>query len=65
MKNETYVYLNAACTRAMIRATGMQAENMRRMVQERGSPVYLEQDFLNVINEEGIGYNDVQSLLNG
>lgn len=63
MSNERgYTYLNAACTRAMIRATGMQARNMQCMVKQQ-LPMYLEEDFLKVIDEEGIGYNDVQSIL--
>lgn len=48
--------LNAAVARAQIRAMGMQAENESR--QNRGeSPAYVEEDFVRVIDDEGIGFN--------
>lgn len=55
-------YLNAACTRASIRAMGMQARNMQCVVK-RQPPMYLEEEFLAVILQEGLGHNDVQSVL--
>jgi hypothetical protein len=61
---ETAADLNARIARATIRAMGMQAENMNRI--HRGeSMAYIEDDFVNVINEEGIGYNQVIHCLQG
>lgn len=55
-------YVNAACTRATLRAMGMQARNMKSAIEGKG-PMYVEGDFLEVIVNEGIGFNDVQSVL--
>lgn len=55
-------YVNAACTRATLRAMGMQARNMKSAIEGKG-PMYVEGDFLEVIEVEGIGFNDVQSVL--
>lgn len=55
-------YLNAACTRAMLRAMGMVARN-KKCTMNCQHPMYLEEDFLGVIDSEGIGNNDVQSVL--
>ena len=55
--------INARCAAAMIRAMGMQAENQNR--SHRGENVaYWEDDFNRVIEEEGVGHNDVMSVLN-
>jgi hypothetical protein len=50
----------AGCTRASIRTMAMQSKNMECMVKHK-QMIYSEQDFLNVITEEGIEYNDVIS----
>ena len=50
--------LNARCATAMIRAMGMQAENMQR--EHRGeSMAFTYEDFEKVINEEGTHWNSV------
>lgn len=51
-------YLNAACARASVRIAGMQSRNMDCMIRHMPL-VYKEKDFLKVIEEEGIGENDV------
>lgn len=48
----------AASTRASLRMAGMQSKNMDCMIRQK--PVqYKEQDFLKVIEEESIGYNEI------
>lgn len=54
--------INAAVARASVRIAGMQSANMNQLVQQK-KPVYKESDFLNVITEESLGYNDVMSML--
>lgn len=56
------VAVTAACARATLRAAGMQAMNMECMIKHKPL-VYLEADFERVITEEGIGYNDIHSLI--
>lgn len=51
-------HLNASVARAMIKALGMQAENMRRAAMG-DSIAYKEIDFLNLIEEEGISPDGV------
>ena len=46
----------AGLVRAQIRAMGMQAENMQRE-QNGESMAYTEKDFVYLIEEEGIDYN--------
>jgi len=59
---ENPAILNARVARALIRAMGYQAENLQR--QHRGeSMAYMETDFSDLIELEGIGHNDVISLL--
>jgi hypothetical protein len=54
--------INASCATAMIRAMGMQAENQQR--ERQGLALaYDEEAFIRVINEEGIGWNDVHKVL--
>ena len=53
-------FINAATTRAVVRSLGMVAENEIRRCREE-HPVYGESDFLRVIEEEGIGHNNVVS----
>lgn len=56
------VYVFARCVRALIKIEGMKAEN--KMVEIRQeSPAYYEDDFLRVIDQEGIHENDVISGL--
>jgi len=56
--------LNANVARALIRAMGYQAENLQR--QHRGeSMAYMEKDFSDLIELEGIGYNDVIGFVRG
>lgn len=57
-------YLNAAVARASIRAMGMQARNAQCEISNQ-RPMYMEEEFMAVILQEGIGYNDVQSVLYG
>ena len=52
----------AGCTRASIRTMAMQSRNMECMIKHKPM-AYTEEDFLKVIEEEGIGYNDVISKL--
>lgn len=60
-RNQTI--LNASITRALITAMGMQAENFQRQ-QQGYSMAYDEDAFLNIIDSEGIGYNNIITLLN-
>jgi hypothetical protein len=57
-------FLNAAVARALIRALGMQAENMQR--HYRGEAMaFVQGDFDNLTLEEGIEHNAIIGLLNG
>jgi len=56
------VQIQAACVRASIRTMAMQSKNMECMIKHK-SMIYSEQDFLNVIEEEGIDHNTVISHL--
>jgi hypothetical protein len=58
MTQERLVDIEARCTRARIRAMGMAAENAQRLITGN-SPAYTEQAFLDLIDEEGIGYNRI------
>ncbi len=60
--SKSCAYLNAACTRATLRAMGMQARNMKCMLRQQ-PPMYMEEDFMRVIASEGIDVNDVTSVL--
>jgi hypothetical protein len=54
----------ARAARALVRTSAMDAENLHRV--NRGYAVaYTEEAFLQVIEEEGIGENQVISILNG
>ncbi|MFA5344774.1 MAG: hypothetical protein WC315_00665 [Candidatus Omnitrophota bacterium] len=62
--DEQVATLNASVARALIRAMGMQAENQDRLA--RGLAIaYTEQAFVDVINDEGLGYNSVRISLYG
>jgi len=58
MNEQKIIEVNARCTRAIIRAIGMLAENQRKTHQGY-SVSYFEKDFLNLIDNEGIGHNQV------
>mgnify|MGYP003530050156 FL=1 len=60
--SKSCAYLNAACTRATLIAMGMQARNMQCILRQQ-PPMYMEEDFMRVFDSEGIGFNDVQSVL--
>lgn len=53
------VMLEAELLCARIEMEGMIAENQQRS-HSGFSPAYVEDDFLNIIKEHGIGYNDVK-----
>ena len=53
------VMLEAELLCARIEMEGMIAENQQRS-HSGFSPAYAEDDFLNIIKEHGIGYNDVK-----
>ncbi len=62
--DERVATVSADIARALIRAMGMQAENQDR--EHRGaSPAYTEKAFVDIIDEEGIGYNSVRINLYG
>lgn len=50
--------IQASVARALIKCEGMRARNLFR-VQCGGQLLYVEEDFLRIIDEEGIGENDV------
>lgn len=54
--------LNAALMRAHIRAMGMCADNISRIMRGK-EMAYNEEAFLNVITEEGIGYDAVMTWI--
>ena len=55
---QTAADVNARVARALIRAMGMQAENLHRHHRDE-TVAYTEQDFVDLIDEEGIGHNPV------
>lgn len=61
---ENPAILNARVARALIRAMGYQAENLQRQHRDE-SMAYMEKDFSDLIELEGISHNDVISLLSG
>jgi hypothetical protein len=52
----------SACTTAMIRAMGMQAENQQR-IHQGNALAYDEKAFENVIIEEGVHWNAIHGIL--
>jgi len=59
---EKAAVINASAATALIRAMGMQAENLMR--QQRGETIaYVEDAFIKVIEEECIHWNGVNSLI--
>jgi hypothetical protein len=61
LERRTAILMAAIC-RANIRAIGMQAENMQRAHQGEAM-AYPEQAFRALIDEEGLGWNDVMERL--
>lgn len=61
MTDETalaFARVMAATTRAQIRVAAMQAENARRAANGY-APAYTEQNFMDLIDQENLGYNAV------
>ena len=59
---EKAAVINARAATAIVRAMGMQAENLVR--QQRGeSMAYTEDAFTKVIEEEGIHWNSIHGVL--
>lgn len=57
-------YVISMSIAAMIRAMGMQAENMQRFL-DGNSIAYTEEAFNNLIDEYGLHYNNIVTLLQG
>lgn len=51
-------FINSQVACAIIKALGMNAENAQRIAQGQAL-AYTEKDYVELINEHGIGYNDV------
>lgn len=62
--NDSAAMVHAAAARALIRAMGMQAANAGDAVNGR-PPFYSEDDFKALIDDEGIGHNDVVGAFRG
>jgi opacity protein-like surface antigen len=60
--NEQVAVLNARVACALIRMAALQAENQDR-ASRGAAPAYTEAAFQAIIDEEGIGWNSVCSLL--
>jgi hypothetical protein len=60
---QSAAFINAASSRAVIRAMAMQAENHKRVTLGHAL-AYGEDQILGVIDEEGIGHNTVVTLIN-
>ncbi|MHC4188433.1 MAG: hypothetical protein ACYSUB_01990 [Planctomycetota bacterium] len=59
---EKAAVINARAAMALVRAMGMQAENLNR--QQRGESIaYVEEAFEQVIIDEGIYWNAIHSFL--
>jgi len=59
---EKAAVINARAATALVRAMGMQAENLMRQ-QWGDSVAYAEDAFLKVIEEEGIHWNSIHGVL--
>lgn len=57
------VYLQSQIVAASIKATGMGAANMASIISKQPQP-YSEEDFNKLIDEYGLGHNDVMTILN-
>jgi hypothetical protein len=62
--DEQVVTVHANIARALIRMAGMQAENQDR-AHRGAAPAYTEQAFVNIIDDEQIGWNSVRITLYG
>ena len=60
---EILVRIQAEITCAQIEMMAMHTENMQRL-QEGLSLAYTEKDFMKVITDHNIGYNDVIEMIN-
>lgn len=60
---EILVRIQAEIACAQIEAMGMHTENVMRIMEGR-SPAYTEKDFIKVITDHNIGYNDVIEMIN-
>ncbi len=60
---QTAAFVNAASSRAVIRAMAMQAANYER-VSKGEALAYSEDAIANLIEDEGIGHNSVVTMLN-
>lgn len=63
MADRAATIIQAAAARATIRALGMQAENQQRAALGQAM-AYREEDFVALIDDEGIGHNAVITILN-
>jgi hypothetical protein len=61
-KNEKLIFLQAAIVRASIEAQACTAENMQR-AQLGQSMAYNDHDFIRIIDQQGIGINDIALFL--
>lgn len=57
------MYVLGACTRAHIKVESMRIKNLADVCSGKKEITYSEEDVLKVIEEEGIGYNDIQGML--
>lgn len=55
-------YINSQATAAKIAAMGMEAENQQR-IRDGMALAYLDKDFFNLIQEYGLGSNNVVGYL--
>ena len=60
---EALVRIQAEIACAQIEAMAMYTENMRRSMEDL-APAYTEKDFIKVITDHNIGYNDVIEVIN-
>lgn len=57
-----HAYIMSACMRAHVKVEAMRVKNLAD-VCSGNNLTYTEEQVMKVIEEEGIGYNDVQSIL--
>ena len=60
---EALVRIQAEIACAQIEAMAMHTENVRRIMEDL-APAYTEEDFIKVITDHNIGYNDVIEIIN-
>lgn len=59
---KAHAYIMAACMRAHVKVESMRVKNLSDVCSGK-NPTYTEEQVMKVIEEEGIGYNDIQSIL--